>query len=111
VGGGVPAVASLGGDQEVVEVVEAEVGPAVGEVGRRLQQEHLLEVLVVLLVGLVGLRQEAEPHSPLVQKQRILKHIIMLKIYEKVETSISLFFLHLVQDRLYFKAYQILSPC
>ena len=69
-------LASLSGDEEVLEVVEAEVIPAVGEVGGSLEAEDQFEVLVVLVVALIGLAEEAEPHSPLVQKQLTLEHIL-----------------------------------
>lgn len=61
--------------------------PAIGKVGGRLEEEDLLEVLVVLLVALVGLPYETEPHSPLIQKQLTLKHLLYVEDHPKVETS------------------------
>ena len=53
------------------------MGPAVGEIGGRLDDEDALKVFVVLLVAFVGFSEEAEPHSPLVQKYLALYHIII----------------------------------
>ncbi len=62
--------------KEILEIVETEVTPAVSEIGRRSEGEYELEVLVVLIVGLVGLGQEAEPNPPFVEKQLFLKHVL-----------------------------------
>ena len=73
----VPLLAVVSVDEEVVEVVEAELGPAVGEVGRRSEGEDASEVFVVFVLGLVGFSLEAEPDSPLVDEQAIFDHNII----------------------------------
>jgi len=53
------------------------VRPTVGEICRCFEEEDPLEVLIVVLIGIVLFSQEAKPDSPLVQKELILKHIII----------------------------------
>lgn len=66
--GGVPFLLGVGFHQEVVKIVEAEVRPAVSEVCGCFQEEDHLEILIVVLIGITLISQEAKPHSPFVQK-------------------------------------------
>ena len=66
----------VGLHKKVLKIVEAEVAPAISEIWRGTQGEHELKVFVVLIVGFVGLSQEAEPNPPLVEKQLFLKHVL-----------------------------------
>lgn len=73
---------AVGFDEEVLESVESEVLPGVGEVGGRGQGEDELKVLVVLIAGLVGLCLEAKPDSPLMEKQLGFNHTIIKLIIQ-----------------------------
>jgi hypothetical protein len=64
----------VGLEQEVAEIVESEMVPAVPEIGGRSQGEHLLEIVVVFFIRLVGICDKAKPHSPLIDKKLTLKH-------------------------------------
>jgi len=62
----------VGHHEEILEIVESEMSPTVGKVWRRAECKYKLEVFIVLLVRLVRFSQEAEPYSPLVEKQLFL---------------------------------------